>query len=143
MAKNINNYFTTMISRYNNEDFVPLIKPEQIQRSAKERIFREMVRGQIDYTVHGKYFQDNKFLENLLVAANDEYNNCVAISNALSFYDIHCPGQIGVVRNNIKYANLVSIYYILYNKLYSIKVDGNIGVLTDIPYVLKEYSKFM
>ena len=38
------------------------LKPEQIQRAAKERIFREMARGQIDYGQFGKYYLDGKFL---------------------------------------------------------------------------------
>lgn len=143
MAKQINNYFTNMISRYSTEDFVHFLKPEQIQRSAKERIFREMVRGQIDFSVHGKYFQDSKFLENLIIAATDELNNNIAVNAALEFYDMNRPGDMIIIRNRVKHSNLVAIYNAIVIRLNNVKFTGNIGYLTDLPYVLKDEIKYI
>ena len=143
MAKQINNYFTNMISRYSTEDFVHFLKPEQIQRSAKERIFREMLRGQIDFSVHGKYFQDSKFLENLIIAATDELNNNIAINAALEFYDMNRPGDMIIIRNRVKHSNLVVIYNAIVIRLNNVKFTGNIGYLTDLPYVLKDEIKYI
>lgn len=143
MAKQINNYFTNMISRYGTEDFVHFLKPEQIQRSARERIFREMVRGQIDFSVHGKYFQDSKFLENLIIAATDELNNNIAVNTALEFYDMNRPGDMIIIRNRVKHSNLVVIYNAIVIRLNNVKFTGNIGYLTDLPYVLKDEIKYI
>lgn len=143
MAKQPNNYFTSTISRYNNEDFVHFLKPEQIQRSAKERIFREMVRGQIDFGIYGKYFQDSKFLENILIAATDELNNNIAVNAALEYYDMNRPGDMIIIRNRVKHSNLVIIYTALVTRLNTVKLTGNIGYLTDLPYVLKDEAKYI
>lgn len=140
----INNYFDMMIDRYNgDQNFVVKITPEQIQRSAKQRIFREMVRGEIDYTVYGKYFIDPKFLENLIIAAQDELTNKSTIANALRFYDFNFPGSIDVVYNYNLHQNLVVIYSILHKKLSTLKFCGDIGVLIDIQYILRDYKKYM
>ena len=139
-----NNYFTTMISRYNgSQEFVQFLKPEQIQKSAKERIFREMARGQIDYSQFGNYYLDNKFLENLIVAANDEMINATVISNALYFYDTQFPGDYTVARIRARQEQLKVIYYTIYTRLCNVKYTNDIGCLTDIQYVLKDISKNM
>lgn len=138
------NYFTNMIKRYNgNTEFVSLLKPEQIQRSAKERIFREMVRGQIDYSLFGIYFENPKFLENLIVAAQNELENYNTIFCALDFYDNTFPGNSNVFYNKGKFIALINIFSVLCDRLYKVKMDGNIGHLTDIQYVLKNYSKYI
>ena len=139
-----NNYFTTMISRYNGiEDFIPFLKPEQIQRSAKERIFREMARGQIDYSQFGKYYLDNKFLENMIVAANDELINTEIICRSLLLMDTMYPGDLNVTRVRTRQEVLRFIFNIIYTRLYNVKMTNDIGYLTDIQYVLKDASKQM
>ena len=139
-----NNYFTMMISRYNGiENFVPFLKPEYIQKTAKERIFREMAKGQIDYSQFGQYYLDNKFLENLIVAANDELVNTDIICRALLLQDIMYPGDLNVVRVRTRQEALKFVYYTIYTRLYSVKMTGDIGYLTDIQYVLKDASKQM
>ncbi len=138
-----NNYFDIMISRYQTPDFVRMLKPEQIQRSAIERIFREMVRGQIDFSQYGNYFLDSKFLDNIIIAAADELDNNSAINKALAFYDINYPGDATIIRNRYKISARVIIYNALYQRLSNAKMSGDIGYLTDLPYVLKEQSKFV
>ena len=141
MGKNINNYFTSMQQRFGTNDFIVALKPEQIQKSAKERIFREMVRGQIDYSLFGSYYEDPKFLDNLIIAANNEWENSQAIYRALKLLDMNAPGDIIVIRNLQRYEILQYIYSVISSRLYAIKMSGNIGDLTDIAYVLKDYSK--
>jgi hypothetical protein len=142
MGKNNNNYFAVSISRYGTEDFINLLRPEQIQRSAKEKIFREMIRGQIDYGKYGKYFLDTKFLENLIIAAENELRNNTVCFNALRFYDIHFPADQDVLYN-MREANIKMIAYsTILQKLQALKYTSDIGVLTDIQYVLslQEYK---
>ena len=144
MGQQQNNYFTNMISRFNgNENFIIALKPEHIQRSAKERIFREMIKGQIDYTQFGNYFLDSKFLENLIIAADNELTNNSVISTALQFYDMNFPGDVNIRYNTLKYQNLVIIYQNLLYRLQMVKESGNIGYLTDFQYVIRENTKFI
>lgn len=144
MARQIQNWFTTMINRYNgNQEFVPFLKPEQIQKGAKERIFKEMALGRINYETYGNYFLDPKFLENLIVASDDEVINCSTILQSLKFYDTYNPGQLYVVRNITRYSMLLPIYSVIQNRLNAVKVSGTIAPLADIPYVLKDYSKVL
>ena len=144
MGQQQNNYFTNMISRFNgNENFIIALKPAHIQRSAKERIFREMIKGQIDYTQFGNYFLDSKFLENLIIAADNELTNNSVISTALQFYDMNFPGDVNIRYNTLKYQNLVIIYQNLLYRLQMVKESGNIGYLTDFQYVIRENTKFI
>lgn len=137
------NYFTSAIKHYGTEDFVMCMKPEEIQRSARERIFREMVRGKIDYTLYGKYFLDNKFLGNLIVAASNELTNNICVSQALELFDLTYPGHIEIVHNRTKYGNLVYIYNVLLERLRQVELSGNVGVLTDIQYVLNTVKQYI
>lgn len=137
-----NNYFTSMIQKYNgNRDFILFLKPEQIQKSAKERIFREMVRGQIDYGQFGIYYQNNKFLENLIVAANDELINAQIISNALLHYDTCFPGDLNVARIRTKQQILLICYDCIYSRLMQVKMTNDVGCLIEIQYVLHDQAK--
>lgn len=137
------NYFTSSIKHYGREDFVVLLKPEEIQRSAKDRIFREMVRGRIDYVQFGQYFLDSKFLSNLIVAADNELTNNVVISQALEFYDLNFPGHLEVIHNKTRHENLVVIYRVILERLRQLEVSGNVGVLTDIQYVLNGIKQYI
>lgn len=140
-----NNYFSSMIKRFDgNVDFVSLITPEMIQKSAKERIFREMSKGQIKYEEYGNYFLDPKFLDNLIVAANDELNNNATVCKALEYFDLTFPGDQSVYINRVRYSCLLNIYSIIFQRLSMVKATGNIGSLTDIQYVLKpEQTQYM
>lgn len=137
------NYFTSSIKHYGRDDFIVLLKPEEIQRSAKDRIFREMVRGRIDYVQFGQYFLDSKFLSNLIVAADNELTNNVVVSQALEFYDLNFPGHLEVIHNRTKHENLVIIYRVLLERLRQLEVSGNVGVLTDIQYVLNGIKQYI
>ena len=137
-------YFGAMKRKYNGvPNFVTYLKPEQIQKSAKERIFREMVRGVIDYSENGQYFQDPKFLENLIKAAQDELNNNTIIKEALRLYNYNFPGQIEVMKLLARYENLVYVMNVIYSKLNQTKYYDSIGPLTDIQYLLGNYRNLL
>ena len=137
------NFFSFMISKYNDENFIIYLKPEQIQKSAKDRIFREMVKGQIDYSIYGKYFQDPKFLENVLIAAQDELNNNTVILNALTFQDLYMPGMAEVINMKSRYQIYEFIYQHLVTRLMNVKQTGDVGFLVDIQYVLGSYKNYI
>lgn len=137
------NYFISTERRYQTNNFVVYLKPEQIQRSAKERLFKEMLRGQIDYSIYGRYFLDPKFLENVLIAAQDELNNNAVILESLRFYDLNYPGISDVVKLIGRHTSLVQIFSVLCGKLESIRVTGDIGVLVDTAYILKPYRNIL
>lgn len=133
------NYFDMNI-RQNGDDFMNTMSPRSIQRSAKQRIFREMIKGEIDYSVYGKYFLESKFLENLIISANEELNNNAVIKTALIDFDLRNPGNNLVSTLAGKYTNLEFIYYTLYDRLLKVKQSGgNIGFLSDLSAVLFPY----
>ena len=113
MAKN--GYIDNMVKQY-GEDWVSLMKPEDIQRSTK-RLVRDMVKGNVDYEKHGKYFFDPKFLENVLISVTNELEISSLHYNALVFYKSYYPQipQIGLYISN-DYA-LMTVYNTIYNKL--------------------------
>lgn len=141
----INNYFTSKLREYNGDaNFTKYLRPEDIQRSAKDRILKEMARGRIDYTKYGKYFtEDSKFLENVYIVAKTEYENSSAILLALKFYDLSCPGNLLVVRNLYRYNNINYMYSVLASRLGRLRETGDIGVLADIQFILKDAIKFI
>ena len=136
-------YFGAMKRKFQDDNIVWHLKPEQIQKSAKDRIFREMVSGIIDYSENGKYFQDSKFLENLIIAAQDELNNNTIIRDSLRLYNYSFPGKIDAIKLGARYENLSYVMSVIYNKLNEIKFTGNIGVLTDIQYTLGSYRNLL
>lgn len=127
-----NNYFTSSIRRFNTDDFITCLKPEQIQRSAKERIFREMVNGQIDYQKFGKYFLDSKFMDNIIIAAQNELTNNTCVSTALNLYDSMYPGNPDMSYNRIVYAQRANAFTYIIDRLGVSKNTENPSYLMDI-----------
>lgn len=143
MANNQNNYFSLNIKKYNREDFICMMKPEQIQRDAKNRIFREMVQGKIDYSIYGKYFLDSKFIDNLIISAENELRNNTTVLNALVFYDTYGPGDPNVGVNRIRYNNLCIIYQTLMSRLNMVRMYADVGYLIDLAAVLANQRTFI
>ena len=137
---NQNNYFTAMNLKYKTSDFIFYLKPEQIQKSAKDRIFKEMVQGKIDYSIFGMYYNDSKFLENLLIAAQDELINNSTIRDALAIYNASYPGNPSTINLLGRHEALSRVYSVLVDRLLSVKNTGNVGYLADIQYVLAAYK---
>ena len=136
------NYFQDMEQRYQNagnESWLNLITPQDIQKSAIKRIFREMVNGGYDYEKFGRYFLDYRFLENLIIAANNKLEYYTLLNNAISVYRAGYPmfPNIGYHASHIQ--NLFYIYNTIYNKLIEVKGSSNIAPLVEIAPVLCHY----
>lgn len=136
-------YFGAMRKKFQNDNIVWYLKPEDIQKAAKNRIFREMVSGVINYSENGKYFQDSKFLENLILAAQNELTNNIIIRDALRMYNYTFPGHMEAGKLGARYENLTIIMNTILNKLNEVKFTGNIGVLTDIQRTFGHYRNLL
>lgn len=137
-------YFGSMKRKYQDAtNFIWYLKPEQIQKAAKERIFKEMIRGQIDYGENGQYFQDPKFLDNLIIAARDELVNNTTIRDALRFTDMNIPGQANVIINLSRFEGLSVVYNEIYNRLVSLRFTGDVGQLADLQYKMGNYRNLL
>lgn len=137
------NYFTTQTNKYQTEDFVDLMAPEQIQTDAK-RICRELIKGKIDIGKYGKYFQIAKFTDNILIGVQSEYNFNATNARVLNFYNNQFPGD-RQAQYNYYVSNILSYcYYTILIRLQTLKSSmyENIGVLTDIPIILRNYKNF-
>jgi hypothetical protein len=140
MAKT--NYFQDMEQRYQSngdESWINLITPQDIQKSAIKRIFREMVNGGFDYEKYGKYFLDYRFLENLIIAANNKLEYYTLLNNAVSMYRGSYPMYPNVGYYSTHIQNLYYIYSMIYNKLIGVRMSGNISGLIEISPVLIPY----
>jgi hypothetical protein len=137
MAKGNNNYIKNMINQY-GENWIVALKPIDIQRSGK-RVFKEMVKGQIDYQELGNYFMDGKFTDNLIIAASNELEINTLLYNALYFYKQYNP-QIPNISTQLNHLQILChIYQTIYNKLNMVKQTSNIGYLYDTSALLYSY----
>lgn len=134
MAKT--NYFQDMENRYQCEDWLNMISPQEIQKSAVKRIFREMVNGGYDYEKYGKYFTDTRFVENLIIAAGSKMEYYTLINNAVSMYRLSFPAYTNIGPHLSHIQNLNYIYNVLYNKLVEVRNTYNISVLVEISPIL-------
>lgn len=131
------NYITNMIKQF-GDNWIVALKPDDIQRSAK-RIFKEMVKGNFDYEQVGKYFLDGKFLDNLIIAANNELEVNTLYLNAVMFYEQYYPSYPNIKTQEVHLNTLCHIYSTIGNRLQMVKQCGNIGPLVDISAFLFSY----
>jgi hypothetical protein len=136
------NYFQDMEQRFGGGDeyWVTAQTPQDIQRSAHKRIFREMVNGAYDYEKVGKYFQDPKILENITVAALNDLQTYELYYNAVGLYKYYYPAYDNIGWEFTHITNLRYIFSVIYNKLCELKATNNVGVLFDIPMLLGPYK---
>lgn len=134
-------YFDQQLKNY-GENWIVALTPEDIQRSAK-RIVKDMVRGNIDYEKHGKYFLDTKFLDNIMIAINNEYEVSSLHYNALVFYQQYFP-QIPNLSIHINHdAVMTTIYRTILNKLEQVKLYQNVGFMCDTAAMLNKYKQHL
>ena len=139
MAKR--SYIDNMVRQY-GDNWIVAIKSDTIQKSAK-KIVRDMVLGNIDYEKHGQYFLDSKFMENLLIACNNEYEEAYLHYNALVFY-FQCYPSIPNAGSLITHDHtLMFIYSTIINKLNNIRLTNNIGELYDVSAILFQYRNHL
>lgn len=138
MASLKSSYIEGMIKQY-GENWIVALSPEDIQRSAK-RLVKEMVRGFIDYEKYGHYFLDGKFIDNLIVAVNNEYEINSLHYNALCVYRNLYPMVPNLsIHINHDYV-LCNIYGTIYQKLQMVKNTQNVGWLMDTSALLNQYK---
>ena len=138
------NFFKVYASRYNTPDFMVYLSPEDIQREAK-RIFREIIKGKIDFAVYGSYFQNPKFVENLLVACEALYNFNNTNAIALYYYATQLKDGSEQVRYNYETSvNLSNCYGLILSRLRQLKASyyTDVGCITNIPILLAQYKNY-
>lgn len=139
MAKN--NYIKQMQNAY-GENWIVALKPEDIQRAGR-RILKEIVKGDFDYEDIGNYFLDLKFLDNIIIALQNDLEMYSLYYSAVSFYKQYYPQipNIGVQESHL--AILCNIYSVVLGKLQTVKMTGNIGWMADASAMLYSYRNHL
>lgn len=139
MAKT--NYIQNMV-KTNGENWIVTVTPDDIQRNSK-RIFKEIVKGFIDYQEVGHYFLDPKFLDNLIISCQNELEINTLYCNAVAFFQKYNPGypNITVQLNHLQ--ALCYIYSVLLNKLLTVKNSNNFSCLVDTCALLCNYKNHL
>lgn len=139
-------YFDNLKQTYGENWYVGL-SPENIQKQSG-RIFKEMVKGYIDYEKYGNYFLDGKLTDNLIISANNELEVNTLLLNALSYYanvSANCDMNVRnivqsygpTVGSEITHLEaLCQIYSVLLSTLKSIRETYNIGYLANVTTLL-------
>ena len=136
-----NSFFDNMVRNY-GENWLVAMTPENIQKNAK-RIVRDMVRGIVDFEKYGQCFLDGKFIDNLMVAVNNDYEISSLHYNALLFYQQTFPYTPNLsIHINHDFA-LMTVNQVVLAKLQQVKMDQNIGWLADISAVLYQYRNHL
>lgn len=141
MAKQGRSYIDNMVRNF-GDNWIVSVNPENIQRSVK-RIVKDMVKNTIDYEKHGKYFLDSKFIDNILIACNNELEEASLHYNALVFYYQYYPQipNIGPLINHDQI--MMFIYTTIINKLEIVRMTENIGELYDLSAILFQYRNHL
>ena len=110
------NYIQNLIKQH-GENWIVNFSPVDIQNRVAPRVFKDMVRGFIDYEKYGKYFLDSKFMTNLIIACTNELEINSLYATSLEFYMQYHPNvpNINIHLNHLK--ALCYIYNLLYNRL--------------------------
>lgn len=139
MAKT--NYFQDMENRYqgNEESWINVISPQDIQKSAVKRIFKEMINGAYNYELQGKYFTDSRFLENLIIAASNKMEYYTLLNNSVSVYRGYYPSYVNIGAHHTHIQNLNYMYSVLYYKLLEVRNSMSIAPLVEISPMLYPY----
>lgn len=141
MAKGGRSYIDNMVRQF-GENWLIAVNPDNIQRSIK-RIVKDMVNNGIDYGKYGQYFLDSKFLENLIIACTNEFEEASLHYNALVFYQQYFP-QIPNIGQLISHdQSLIFIYATVVEKLKLVKMTNNIGELYDVGAILYQYRNHL
>lgn len=139
-------YFDVVKQSMGDAWFVGLT-PESIQKQSN-RIFKEMVKGYIDYEKYGNYFLDGKLTDNLIICANNELEVNTLLYNSLVYYTkvsaYQDPNVMNVIQSfgpmvgsEITHLEaLCRIYKVLLDTLRAIKESYNIGYLANITTML-------
>jgi hypothetical protein len=91
-----------------------------------------MVNGAYDYEKYGKYFLDARFIENLIIAAENRLGYYTLINNAVSMYRGYFPTFPNIGAHFTHVQNLCYIYSIIYSRLIEVRETFNISALVEI-----------
>ena len=139
-------YFDNLSQTFGEAWFVGL-SPENIQKQSG-RIFKEMVKGYIDYEKYGNYFLDGKLTDNLIICANNELEVNTLLYNSLTYYTRvsanNDPNVMMIIQSygptvGTEIAHLEAlckIYKVILDTLRMIKETYNIGYLTNVATLL-------
>ena len=139
-------YFDNMKQLYGDNWFVGL-SPETIQKQSN-RIFKEMVKGYIDYEKYGQYFLDGKLTDNLIISASNELEVNSLLLESLKYYSrvafnfdqtvktvvLSYGPTVGTELTHLE--ALCNIYSVLLNILKMVKESYSIGPLANIVGIL-------
>ena len=123
-------YIESMIAK-NGENWVALVPPDSIQKSTK-RIVKELAKGMISFDQYGKYFLDNKFMENLLIGIHYELEiNTLNYSGCYYYYQAF-PQIPNMGSHILHLERVIYIYNVILDRLQLVKSTGNVGYMVDI-----------
>lgn len=138
--KNIN-YFSNGIQKY-GENFIALKSAQDIQRDAKKKIFKDMVFGNINYDLYGKYYTDANFLDNIITVAQNERDIHWVEGEALEQYDATHPGGTIAKYKSVQHKNTAAALHAIYCALTNIRSDNmNIMYLPSLTTNLLKYRR--
>lgn len=131
-----NNYFKQMIQRYGS-DFLEKKKQERGGfTNEPPRVFRDLVKGKIDFARESDYFRDPEFLEALILNAYKNYTYYGILNNSLTttFAQKPIPITMDEQETYIRVKDSFELYRELYNCLIMFRSTGNIDWIIKIPY---------
>ena len=134
------NYFSQSIEKM-GENFLAQKPTDMIRRDAKNRIFKDIVNGNIDYTKYGRYFMDSRFLNQLISTAEEELNIHRVQRMALEFYDFNFPGYPLVIELVKRERVIEYVLDMIYNYLKLVR-DSNfdVGYLPQLTMKICKYK---
>lgn len=141
-----NNYFSINAQKF-GDNFIAQKSAQDIQRDAKKKLFKDMVFGNIDYSVYGQYFTDATFLDNLITVAKNERDVHLVESDALKQYDLTHPGGTIAQTKAVQHWNTALALDYIYQQLINTKASNmNIQYLTGIAMAVhawkRDFSEF-
>ena len=79
------NYFEMNLKDH-DENFINNRSPQDLQKDARKRIFKDMIYGNVDYEVFGKFYTNPNFIDALITTASVEAQKHSITSLALEQY---------------------------------------------------------
>lgn len=142
MAKQRQSYFDQAV-RDLGENFLSFKDVTTIQRDAKKRIFKDMAFGNINYEKYGIYFMDPRFIDNLIIAAEDEMTNHMYKAQSLYMFDMANPGIQKVIALQAFEARLWSAFTIIWQHMSYIKNTNysDISQLPNLTFAISQYAQ--
>lgn len=148
--QNNRNYFAQQIQK-GGDNFLAAKTPRDLSNDS-DRIFRDLIRGNVDLYQYKEYILNPALLEVLSVKAGEKYNYWWAIKISIDNYIMQLNIQkqnninvdqsteilFGGVANDViaKY----TVYEQLYNCLQIVKVSNSVDALENLPRVVGNYK---